>query len=608
MARQIRWQVSFKSLNGTNCRIDIYEDGWSGGITAVTPAANPFIYEEDDTDSLLDVIRVKTAYLRVKEEHYNDLYDLYPQTNTEHYVEAYYGYSIFFSGFMQAQSFEVSYEPGPRVLEFPISSPLGVLGGKDMPTPASPSYVTLAEAIRQAANVIDANISSVVFPDYMLSSNFRTLDTKINTLSYCPFNDDYDLNYHSTTPLYTPISISNFLENLCNCFGLVVHDLPGMLVFSRYDYEGIYSQYTLETMAIRDITSGSQIFPTTLWTSISTNGTEKTVLPIHKLTINYDDEIYPDYEIPYNRAKIKASSDRWALLEARTDEFSTLYPASSMPTTISNDVAMCAICGQDNLSSFQNVIMFSGWNFPGGVFTWKLYNIPKYSGYGCTLTFTVSIVNWKDDAGLTPFYEEDSPVKGKRIGILYKNGNYYYDFAGNWTAAGSIHYRTTDDNGYYEQDLPISMYDYSKPVEVTIFLDGWDITTPTLFIIKDVKISRTPLGIYSYRGESKDSQEITNANGSTDEAEIGQTFNVYRNSEDALIMPDGSMEQMTACTYGYMFQAQHRITLDVRTTPSVLHYLNKINIGNTVLKRIVGFSFDFWNDRATIIAQGTTTL
>lgn len=606
MARQIRWQVSFKSLNGTNCRVDIYEDGWSGGVTAVTPAANPFVFEEDDTDSLLDVIRVKTAYLRVKEEHYNDLYDLYPQTNTEHYVEAYYGYSIFFSGFMQAQSFEVPYEPGPRVLEFPISSPLGVLGGKYMPTPNSPSYVTLLEAIAQAASVMDANISSVVFPDEMITSAVLQ-NLNVNTLSYCPFNEDYDPAMYSTESIYKPKSVSSFIEAVCNCFGLIVHDMPGMLVFSRYDYTGAYYQYNLSSQTRQEITngSGSRELDLSLLPSKSNQGKESTVLPIHKLTINYDDEMFPDYDLPFKRCKVQSAQTGSVIMRPMTDEISSSYLlTSAMPTPGTAGVTVGAIGDtQDYFGALEEMVVFS---IPTNMaestqfLKWKLYQVPKYFGYGCVLSFSI--------VGIDATTHETKSVKGGRIGIIMKNGNYYRQADGTWviTSAQYIDYQTSDENGEVKIEYHQRMPDMSKPLEV--ILCAGDQRGSYLFGIKDMRFSRTQLSFFSYVRQAKSTYTIETANGSVETAETGQTINVARYSEDALISNSGTPYQVIACTYDYMFQTQHRITLDVRTTPSVLHYLNKINIGNTVLKRITGFCFDFWNDRATIIAQGTTTL
>ena len=65
MERRIRWQVRFKTLNGNDAQIDIYEEGWNGGITELEPAESPFSTEEDSEDDFLKPVRAQTGYLRV---------------------------------------------------------------------------------------------------------------------------------------------------------------------------------------------------------------------------------------------------------------------------------------------------------------------------------------------------------------------------------------------------------------------------------------------------------------------------------------------------------------------------------------------------------------
>ena len=97
MARSIRWTIPFKSLNGTNCRIDIYDEGWSGGATELSPnnvnapgyaADDPFMFEETFSNDLLsDVVRYKTGYIRMVELQKDSLSVLYPTSKFQRYVE-----------------------------------------------------------------------------------------------------------------------------------------------------------------------------------------------------------------------------------------------------------------------------------------------------------------------------------------------------------------------------------------------------------------------------------------------------------------------------------------------------------------------------------------
>lgn len=79
MARAKRWTIPFKSLNGTDCRIDIYDEGWAGSVTEIStannsspgyPQSDPIYYEEESDENLLLVVRYKTGYINLVETSY----------------------------------------------------------------------------------------------------------------------------------------------------------------------------------------------------------------------------------------------------------------------------------------------------------------------------------------------------------------------------------------------------------------------------------------------------------------------------------------------------------------------------------------------------------
>jgi hypothetical protein len=78
MAYTNRWSITFKDFENTTRTIYIQQDGWSGGVTALTPGNNPMIWEEDSSEDLTRRVRGKTGRIEVIEENYGDLADLYP--------------------------------------------------------------------------------------------------------------------------------------------------------------------------------------------------------------------------------------------------------------------------------------------------------------------------------------------------------------------------------------------------------------------------------------------------------------------------------------------------------------------------------------------------
>jgi hypothetical protein len=615
MARAIRWQGTFKSLSNKTCTVSIYDEGWSGGITTLTFAADPVVIEEDNSSDLLNVVRIKTGYLQVIEQSYGDLADLYPQTSTEHYITITYNGATVFVGYLQAQSFDQEYASGPRVISIPFTSPLGVAGGLWMPTPSAPSYKTLASALKDAIDTLNAGIDTVVFPDYMLSNSERVLALRTNTLAYCPFNDEYNIKVGSDQTLYNPKTVEEFIEDLCNCFGLMVHDLGTEIIFTRFDYTGYYNQYVVNTMgssspSYRAITDGSTV--QTINAAPTSNESEtSTILPNNVVEIDYNDEVNPSYELPYNRSKAHTYGDNWVLLTPSTDEITSPYMATNqMPTTTSNNVAVCATNGSKEDSSFKEMIMFSRVSNGNELFTWKLYNIPKYAAHGCKISFSLKAVTWQQVEG--KYYYDTAEAKAKPIGVRIKNGSLYFQSNGTWAAAPDVIYRNTGgsagDSDKWMLTIWTAMNSITDPLEITFF--SGDIGTTGLYAIEDLVIEPIQKGIVSYvTVDNSESVKLKSANGAKNETSVSQSINVKRRSEYALVNTSGGFYEVLACSYTYMFLTQYRLDYDTFIVPSDIYYLNKIKIGsNDIRRRVIGFKFDLWNEKVTIMAQGSSTL
>ena len=276
MARQIKWRLQFKSLNNTGCLVNIYEDGYTGssadttktgadvpfavetGVTELMGADVPFEYEEDDSSDLLEFIRIKTGYLRVVESEFGSLNSLMPTSIQHHFVEAFYGSERVFTGFMQCQEFDSPWVAAPRVLEFPVVSPLGLLEAINFSVPDTHELVTLGTLMHEVMCGLNPSASStsehpnsdyaaVITPS--LSNDYEPWNFIINSTVIVPFNPDfhhYDWYREYGDPtiypkdLWMPETYKFFIEGLCKCFGWMVHDTPDGIVFSKYDYVGDY--------------------------------------------------------------------------------------------------------------------------------------------------------------------------------------------------------------------------------------------------------------------------------------------------------------------------------------------------------------------------------
>lgn len=274
MARKIKWRLQFKSLNGTGCLVNIYEEDYIGsqadttktganvpfavetGVTELTGADMPFVFEEDDSSDLLEFIRIKTGAIRVIETTYGALDNLMPKSITHHFVEAFYGTERVFTGYMQSQEFDNAWVAEPRILEFPVVSPLGLLDAFNFSVPETHELVTLGSLMHEvmcglnpAANsTTDSDYANVINPS--ITADYEPWNFVVNSTVIVPLNPDfqhYDFEgYDQVEGLWAPKSYKFFIEGICKCFGWMVHDTPTSIVFAKYDYSGqYYSQLTV---------------------------------------------------------------------------------------------------------------------------------------------------------------------------------------------------------------------------------------------------------------------------------------------------------------------------------------------------------------------------
>ena len=183
MARQIHYQVCFKSMDGNTYAVNLYEEDYTGNIVQLTPAANPFETRENDDDDVFCSICNQSGYIRVIDTD-NEIFDqIIPANNTTLLVRVYKGSwtngafvpetgnVVLWQGFVQSQVYTQPWTDHKSVLELPVESMLGALEMLYMPT-GSMRVMPLREVFTLAAAAlgVDDVWTNVVFQtDWMLS-------------------------------------------------------------------------------------------------------------------------------------------------------------------------------------------------------------------------------------------------------------------------------------------------------------------------------------------------------------------------------------------------------------------------------------------------------
>ena len=250
-----RWTVTFKSRSNATCLVKIYDPDFPSTVDPfdLKGAVDPFYYQEDDSQDLLnDVMRYRTGYLRIIDDDtqgFKHIADIYPEKPFDRYVEVYYDGVLSFTGYIQVTDFDDEQVPQPRVLEFPITSPLGLFDKKTFSNTAymPPRMVTLGQMLSRALQSF-SSYERVYFPKSYGYPNQVNLGMQCFSTLVSPWDDNYHFSVSSQwmNKVMKGQPLSRIIEAICYAFGWICHDTPTALIFTAFDYQGAYCYSPVE--------------------------------------------------------------------------------------------------------------------------------------------------------------------------------------------------------------------------------------------------------------------------------------------------------------------------------------------------------------------------
>lgn len=603
-----KWSVSFKSLNGTDCRVDIYKRGYTGDtVTTLTGAAKPFEYEEgNDEDLLNNVIRYRTGYLRVIENNYGDLADLYPELNTDRYIEFYYNNVLDFNGFIQAQEFETPWEPGPREVELPVISPLGLASDTtiDYTLYNPPRWMSVETLINEMLAALEGSYEGYYFPKLVDIVYPLTLPLYVNSLTFCPFGDKYDKKTDSLEGMYDPKTVEDALINVCTWMGLILHDVPGYVVFQRLDFNGEYfRRYDPNNHSYNP--SNTDLSQIAL--IASNDNVESRVMPMSKIEVHFAGETdipYMNFSRCHGYAKGCGVEDHeFCTNSPMINDFEGTY---TIDASIDNngELTSGAIClGAYGSGSLQEMLMFcptSNWELGKKIAT---YNFYEWNG-----RFVKFFFNFKYGASMDELNNPDR----QPIAVIIKCGSYYF-------------------NDEERKWLPISELGRNY----TYLWGGGQDYCEVDLSVGNVNLTTEPLTVEFYATSDSDDYVYTVSNvglklrsSATEQYLDRNIYDVDYTIEGAPSLVDGTVERgySTRCytlnymranravintgylendiinaepSYPYLLQAQDRLQIDVKMPrqDNTTIYLNRLTLWGTNNKwRVIAYGFKPWDD------------
>lgn len=320
MARVVRWQVPFMSLDNKAYRVDIYQENYSGQVEVLKGAANPFFTQEDDDEDAFSPIRTSSGYLTVIVENMQLIDDILPNDDHDRYVELVDATDALnevcvWNGFLAPDQYSGTWDRVPFELQLPLLSPLAAARGtRFLATELMQKGYDLIRRIFQTYVEVtpDHLWFAKIFDGY--PSMIPLLAMTLTDSRFLPEEEDGGLlPIYGSNPLpalkeksYSAVDV---LEAICRIFGYVLYESPKNYYFTAADKTNVYCKvdwsdidyttYTLETLADHQ-------FP-----SIAGNGHSRSLIPGSSMVRVYCNLSPVDVLLQLDLRRCSISSNRY---------------------------------------------------------------------------------------------------------------------------------------------------------------------------------------------------------------------------------------------------------------------------------------------------------
>jgi hypothetical protein len=537
-------------------------------------AADPFYYEENNDDDLLnEVLRYRTGYLNLIEESEGQLDALHPQTETQHYVEFYYGNSLNFTGYIQMQSFDNEWSAYPRYVSLPVVSPVGLSDRLNFNSIYPPVIKTLGELLDEVLTGLNANYTTVYLP-HIADIDFSL---QLNSLVVSPWDENY---HHSITSAATqvfikPESYMYYLDGLCKAFGWMLHDVPGALMFTMFDHKGLYDQYQAGHIGDPNYKTvvpapTDTVFPLTNWLAYEDNKAKLShILPADGIELSYGGRLEDGVEVSLERTAYNG-------VTGYADRYNT------------------SVC---NLTPITNEIQVSG-----GKVYFDSNNRALPGHYAIALDRQEGILNALDGSEVSDSTLFRVRYYTKTAGRTWKMN---YDAAiGEFIASlddddaikDNIHTTVTVAANYIEAEFKLFFNStYPRPTLPLIFF-----TNITFDLVVNNELYQ------SYRVRPSESGDVIPQYGAVASDSIEMPFSLYREGTN-LIGTSPLAARLT--DYPYMFAPRTKLNAKFKGTMPDMYAARMYSFWKDGwIWRIVALAFHPWNDKYTLTMQRSETL
>ena len=529
-------------------------------------------------------------------------------------MEFYYGSTLDFNGFIKAEEFSNTWEPGPRMIELPVVSPLGLASGTtfDWTQFNPPSWLSIRRVIRDSFDALDGDYTQFYFPHYIQSALQTELDyivtaLFINSLLICPWGGTYNKESSNMDGIYKAKTVEDALTLICTCFGLILHDIPDAPIFQRVDYTSDYVLLGLTSGRTRVTQDTTNL--TTIANIASNECMESVVNPLSRIEVTYEGS----QDVPEMKFDRCRGYSRGCGIPDK--EFCSNSPNisdfdGSFDTAVSIDVnGLCTegkiILGAYGGGGLSEMVIYrpaSNWGTGKKLFSYTFF---EWDGRATRLQF-----KHKYGTSIEDMDNPDNSGTYSTIAVIIKTGDRYYNETYGWQAIPStLIYTRSWPDGRVDIEIGITAYEYAMPKPLVVeFYAASGNRTEWINTISDVRLANNQTASYAYLKKNATPTSYTIEGSPSDvEGDLSRgcgcwcpTLNRVRINGAAIT---GTMENDILDLepkYPYLIIPQDRLELDVKMTsyPSAeTLYLNRLTLwGNSGKWRTIARGFRPWDD------------
>jgi len=130
MSYEIKYRITFKTLQDDTCKVDFYVDGYSGAITNLDPASNPFILQEFNSDEdIYKPLRPQQATINFISQPSVSIDDFLSNSDTYCYIafEFLSSTQYYWFGYLLQDDFQETWQDTNHIITLRATEGLGML-------------------------------------------------------------------------------------------------------------------------------------------------------------------------------------------------------------------------------------------------------------------------------------------------------------------------------------------------------------------------------------------------------------------------------------------------------------------------------------------------